>query len=112
MAVPEEVGHHPQVDDSPRSSAPRKGHSRHGAGKDDVVRGTPKGRAFEKRRLARPQLNRGQRRELRLRSKKTFWATALFDVWSWNSVLQPYNFYCRWSWGLRGKGQLNDTLLL
>jgi hypothetical protein len=29
---------------------PRKGHGRQGPGKGDVVRGTPKGRTFEKRR--------------------------------------------------------------
>ena len=61
MVVPEEVGHHPQMDDPPRSSASRKRHGRQGADKDDVVRGTPKGRKFEKRRLARPQLNNGVR---------------------------------------------------
>jgi hypothetical protein len=30
--------------------APHKGHSHQGPGKDDAVRGTPKGRTFDKRR--------------------------------------------------------------
>jgi hypothetical protein len=58
--------------------APCKGHGRQGPDKDDVVRGTPKGRTFEKTRRARPKSNNGisnqrPRRELHLGSKETFY---------------------------------------
>jgi hypothetical protein len=57
--------------------APRNGHGRQGPGKDDAVRGTPKGRTLERRRRARPEgnndiRNRGLKQQLRLGSKKEF----------------------------------------
>jgi hypothetical protein len=61
----------------PVDVAPCKGHGRQGAGKDDVVCGTPKERTFEPRREARHKSNygindRGLRRELCLGSNETF----------------------------------------
>jgi hypothetical protein len=58
--------------------APRRGHSREGPGKDDLLRGTQKGYIFEKRRRAGPKCNndirdRGPRQELGLGSKETFY---------------------------------------
>jgi hypothetical protein len=55
--------------------APRKGHCRQGPGRDNVVRGTPKGRNFEMRHRAQPKRNSGirdrvLRREPRLGSKE------------------------------------------
>jgi hypothetical protein len=54
--------------------APRKGHSRQGSGKDDVLRGSSKGRGFVKERWAKPRRNDGLRdqglkHQLWLRSK-------------------------------------------
>jgi hypothetical protein len=55
--VPEEVGRRPQTDDLPCRAvpAPHKGHDCQGPGKDDVVQGTQKGRAFGRRRRAQPE---------------------------------------------------------
>jgi hypothetical protein len=77
---PKDVGRRPQTDDFRVVPAWRKGHNRQGQGKDDVVRGTPKERTFEKRRQARPKRNNGirdlgVRRELHLGSKETFYET-------------------------------------
>jgi hypothetical protein len=57
--------------------APRKGHGRQGPGKDNVVRGTPKGQTFKKRRWKGPECNngirdRGLKGQLRLGSKMAF----------------------------------------
>jgi hypothetical protein len=57
-----------------------KVHGRHRPGKNGVVRETPKGQTFEKRRRKRPKCNtvirdRDLRWELPLRSKETFYET-------------------------------------
>jgi hypothetical protein len=39
----------------------RKGHGRQAPGKDNDVRGSPKGRTLQKRRRARPKRNKGIR---------------------------------------------------
>jgi hypothetical protein len=58
--------------------APRKGHGRQGPGKDEVVRGSHKGRTFQKKFRARPKRSngirdRGLRREPHLGSNEIFY---------------------------------------